>query len=340
MNSLYNVITESFLEKFDLNWNNMLSEIKCQQIQLTEGNRLRPQICLWGYLSTFPILENFNKDLSKIAYVSVSIEMIHKASIMIDDWIDEDFERHGVPAFHTEFSPQNMVITALTIIGLALKRLKKNTLSVSANLPHYYFMCLDTLIDTIYAMAQGALKEIYLNDNNIYEINTIKEIMQLETAEIIGNSMLIGYYTGIDNKSLNPDIVNTFKKIGDLCGCIFQTMNDLEFFANSQKLYAHKGNFNSDIMNKRKNIVIATLYDIASEKDKHILALKPEECLQSLVVKYQILELFSYQLNDLFLQLIKIVKNLKNENISNEWITGFIDFLYYIKEFGENRLKT
>lgn len=335
-----NIVTESFLKEFNRYWNEMLSDIKCQQIQLTQGNRLRPQICLWGYLSAYPTLINHELDLSKIAFVSVSIEMIHKASIMLDDWIDEDSERHGTPAFHAEYSPQNTVITALTIIGLSLKRLKKTIPSVPNNLPHYYFMCIDTLIDTIYAMAQGALKEICLNNKNMYDMDTIKEITQLETAEIMGNSMIIGYYTGIEQNIPNPIIVNNFKKIGDICGYIFQAMNDLEFFSNPHKLYAHKGNYNSDIIHKRKNIVIATLYDIANKADRCILTQKPEENMHFLMTKYHVIDILSCQLDDLFLQLLKIVENLRNENISDEWITGFSYFLNYIKKFGENRLKS
>lgn len=340
MSLLNNTITESFLKEFDIYWNDMLSNIKCQQIQLKQGNRLRPQICLWGYLATYPSLINYKRDLSQIAFVSVSIEMIHKASIMLDDWIDEDPERHGVPAFHIEYSPKDTVITALTIIGFALKRLRKAIPSDSINLPHHYFMCIDTLIETIYAMAQGALKELHLNNKNMYDMNTIREITQLETAEIIGNSMIIGYYTGMGQKSPSQIILASFKKIGDVCGYIFQAMNDLEFFSNPHKLYAHKGNYNSDIINHRKNIVIATLYDVANEADKKILTKNPEESMYLLITKYHVLNILSRQINDLFVQLKIMVENLENEDISKEWIVGFTDFLNSIKEFGENRLKS
>jgi len=98
-----------------------------------------------------------------------------------------------------------------------------------------YFLCLDTLIDTIYSMANGALKELNLNVANIYNIESIQEITQLETSAIIGNSMLIGYYTGLAEKGPNSIIVDKFKLIGDMCGYIFQTMNDLEIFSNPQK---------------------------------------------------------------------------------------------------------
>ncbi len=336
MKTFYERITTAFLNEFDSYWIEMLETINCKQIQLIQGNRLRPQICLWGYLATLSF--NEKQSLELIASVSVSIEMIHKASIMLDDWIDEDCERHGNPAFHTEYSPQNTVITALTIIGFSLKRLKQIIPNTSLNLPHYYFLCLDTLIDTIYSMADGALKELNLNVANIYNIESIQEITQLETSAIIGNSMLIGYYTGLAEKGPNSIIVDKFKLIGDMCGYIFQTMNDLEIFSNPQKLYAHKGNFNSDITKKRKNIAIATLYDVASSNDKKIIAHKQENLLY-FMKKYNISEILKYQLLDIYNLLKKNVFELEEIGISKGWINNFLCFLDYIKNFGEDRLK-
>lgn len=334
-----NNLTDIFLKEFDKHWGEALATVQCQQIQLIQGNRLRPQICLWGYLSAFQSTKKAAESISAIASVSVSIELIHKASIMLDDWIDDDRERHGVPTFHTEYSPQDTVITSLTIIGLALKRLKNLVPDPTQKLPHYYFMCIGTLIDTIYAMAQGALKELRLNSDTMYDVENVKDVMQLETAQIIGDSMIVGYYVGIDKSSPDSLVIDSFKKIGDMCGYIFQAMNDLEVFSNPKKLYAHKGNLNSDIIKSRKNIAIAMLYDVSSRSDKSLLRQNPQKNLQGLMKKYHITESILFQLNDLFTQAKHIVYNMGNYGISNEWIEGFISFLDYIKEFGEERLK-
>ena len=337
MEILHKKIIESFLREFDKHWKEMLSFINCWQSQLVQGNRLRPQICLWGYMATQSFQENLS--FESIASVSVSIEMIHKASLMLDDWIDQDGERHGMPAFHTEYSPQNTVITALTIIGLSLRRLKQVIPNASVSLPNYYYLCLDTLIDTIYSMADGALKELRLNETSIYNIKTIQEIAQLETAEIIGNSMLIGYYTGLDKNEPNPLIVDKFKEIGDMCGYMFQAMNDLEIFSNPEKLYAHKGNLNSDIIKKRKNIAIATLYDVATKSDKKLLKDNLESNLLPFMKKYSIIELLTHQLNDIYIQIKKNVLYLEQTDVSSDWVNNYLNFLEYVKRFGENRLK-
>lgn len=332
-------ITSYFLEEFDHYWKEMTKFISIDQSQLMQGNRLRPQICMWGYLAACNSIEECTKGISRAASVSVSIEMIHKASIMLDDWIDGDQERHGMPAYHMEYSPQDTVITALTIIGLALRRLKQTVPSSEINLPHYYFLCLDTLIDTIYAMANGALKELHLSNENIYNPQVIEEIIQLETAEIIGNSMIIGYYSGLSERTADPTIIEKFKKVGDMCGYMFQTMNDLEAFSNPGKLFAHKGNLNSDVIKKRKNIAIATLYNLANKKDKQLLLNNLQDYMHPLITKYHVLKIMSSQLNDLFTQVKNTVVQLEKDGISTEWIKGFASFLDYIKEFGEERLR-
>lgn len=334
-----NEFTPIFLNEFEYIWHEILQELKYNQAQLVIGNRLRPQICLWGYLSLYPNIELTRASLSNIASISVSIEMIHKASLLLDDWIDNDNERHGKPAFHTEYPPQETVLVALNLIGLSMYRLKSIFQGSNKKLPTHYFICLDTLLDTIYSMAQGALRELQLDTDTLYCTTTIQNISELETSKIIGNSLLLGYYAGLNKHEPNPIIEKQFKQIGENCGYIFQVMNDLEAFSNPQKLLSHKGNLNCDVLNNRKNIAIAALYETASPKDKKKLKMAPNENLYPLTEKYHIIDLFKDQLNDLYKKLINDVSSLVDENISIEWVNSFQYFLNYIKTYGENRLK-
>ena len=71
MKTINEKVTNLFLKEFDCHWGKMLNYINCHQIQLVQGNRLRPQICLWGYLANQSFKDDFSFDL--IASVSVSI---------------------------------------------------------------------------------------------------------------------------------------------------------------------------------------------------------------------------------------------------------------------------
>lgn len=333
-------ITSSFLKEFDTHWKIMLDELECSQIQLREGNRLRPQICLWGYLSTIPNLQSFSGDLSRIASVSVSLEMIHKASILIDDWIDGDRVRHGKPAFHVEYSPQDAILIALNIIGLSMVRLKKIFLQASSIvLPYHYFMCFDTLLNTIYSMARGALKELQLSGTEFFDCDKIRNIMQLETAEMLGNCLLFGYYAGTEKDNVNPAIVNSFKQIGDQCGFLFQVMNDMEAFSSPEKLSIHKGNLNLDVLRQRKNYGVSVLYELAKPFDKKLLENSLSDYLLPLMKKYQVMDVITRQLQVVYKDVNKEVCSLADNGVSIDWCTGFQAFWEYIKKCGEDRLK-
>ena len=340
MSDKFESITMAFLREFDYYWNDMLKVIGYNQIQLSSGNRLRPQICLWGFLATKTNLDEIMSELPHIASVSVSLEMIHKASILLDDWLDEDKVRHGQPAFHTEFPSQDTILVALNIIALSMARLRDGIEETSVILPHHYFTCLDTVLNTIYAMARGALKELRLKGMDFYNSNTIKEIIQLETAEIIGNCLLLGYYTGIKENEGNIHIENIFKQIGDQCGYLFQAMNDLEAFSNPQKLCFHKGNLNSDIMKQRKNIGVAMLYELANNSDKKKLVSSLANNLYPLMKKYDVVTVLRRQLNAIYENVLLEIDEIQTYGIPLEWCVGFKEFWTYVKKFGESRLET
>ena len=230
MDKTLNEFTPIFLDEFEHIWNETLQKLKYNQNQLVIGNRLRPQICLWGYLSLYPNIEVTNISLSNIASVSVSIEMIHKASLLLDDWIDCDSERHGKPTFHKEYSPQETVLVALNLISFSMYRLKSIFQGSNKKLPIHYFICLETLLNTIYSMARGALDEIRLNNDTLYCTDVINNISSMETSKIISNSLLLGYYVGLNEKTPDPIIEKHFNQIGETCGYIFQVMKLLQQF--------------------------------------------------------------------------------------------------------------
>lgn len=333
----YQAATAQFLKCFDIHWNEMLEELDTHQSQMISGNRLRPQIVLWGYLSTIAPNDVAAHNFNTIANIAVSIEMIHKASLLLDDWIDADTERHGHPAFHVEYGSEYTVLLALNMVSLATFRLKR-TFPESAILPQHYYLCLEALIKTINAMAKGALKELKLEKNQLFDSQIVQEIVQLETAEVLGNSMLLGYYAGVRN---GPDkkAEDVFKKQGDQCGYLFQALNDLEAFENPQLLKIHKGTLNFDIFSNRKNLVVSSLYEIANKKDRSRLQEADEAELIRLIKKYRIIEMIKFELNNVYDDILSAGTTLQSLGFSLEWCNGLRWFLGRVKGYAEERLK-
>ena len=333
----YKAATKSFLNSFDIIWTDTISSMGLDGAQLKVGNRLRPQICLWGYLATVNSYDVATHDYSHIANIAVSIELVHKASLLIDDWIDGDSERHGNPSFHIEYSPQQAVLCALNMIGCAMDRLE-SAFTDDVVLPHNYYLCLKTVLKTVCSMAKGALEELRLENAEFFNSEKIREITQLETAEIIGNSLLLGYYAGA-GEHVNPQIEVRFKEIGDKCGYLFQALNDLEAYASPNKLIEHKGELNLDYQSKRKNLAIATLYELASIQDRQILIESDQAALLALMNRYNVIDTMRRELNNIYPELMDSCMIDSAYGISKSWVTGFQTFMQSVKKFAEDRLQ-
>jgi len=336
MQMILNHILTKFHPIFESYWQSTLKELHTTQAQLTTGSRLRPQLTLLGYLAALDQEQWETDSLSVAAKVAVSIELIHKASLLLDDWIDGDAQRHGLPAFHAETAPERAVMLAVKMVGLSTYRLR-DILPRNTVMPHSYFLCLDTLIDTIYSMASGAYEELTIGTAELYNFESVREIARLETAEIIGNSILMGFYSNIGDRRF-PEAEAQFKQIGDKCGYIFQAMNDLEVFSKPASLYEHKGRLNFDVSARRKSLAISLLYQMASRQDRAKLEQADEAELRTLVQKYRIVEYYVRKLEKEYVSLLDDTVALTHMGISSEWCDLFCAFLEIIKRTAEDRL--
>lgn len=336
MEILLNQILAKYRPVFESCWQSTLEELHTAQSQLTAGNRLRPQLTLLGYLATLDQKQWETDSLFAAANIAVSIELIHKASLLLDDWIDGDAQRHGLPAFHAETTPEQAVLLAVKMVGLSTYRLR-DILPKNTVMPHNYFMCLDTLIDTIYSMASGAYKELTIGTAELYNFNSVREIARLETAEIIGNSILMGFYCNVGGRRF-PEAEVQLKKIGDKCGYIFQAMNDLEVFSKPASLYEHKGHLNFDVSARRKSLVVSLLYKMTSKQDQAKLEGADGAELCALAEKYRIVEYYREELEREYTSLVDDTAALTSMGIAPAWCKLFRVFLEIIKRTAEDRL--
>ena len=322
-----------FLKRFEAQWETEMAKLGVSQKQLLIGSRLRPQITFWGYCAS--LANGIDPDFDYISNISVSIEMIHKASLVIDDWVDRDLTRHGEPTFHEEYGPENAIANALFFVTESLSRLHQIIPSHIIS-PTNYYMCIGSLISALHSMSLGLLDELKLNNESIVDIERIKHIANLETSSVIYNGMLLGYYSGGGN---NSRVAAIFKVIGDQCGYLFQTMNDLEAFENADILKVHKGKLNYDIDLNRKNIAIAKLFSIANSKDKQIVKNANGEDISDLFKKYKVSLMILNEMTIVYNQILKEIENLKEHGLTAIWIEEFSRFIWYLKSVAEKRLR-
>lgn len=275
-----------FLIEIDSRVKILLSELPKQYqdiLQIVNGNRFRPLLAYYGYTL-------YSDKLNETIYRSATaIELIHKASIIIDDIIDQDEKRHGLPAVHCQYSINEALIITVFLLGKCIELLSDINDST-----------VKLFSQMIIKMCQGTLRE--LNVNNEITISEVREILDNQTSQVIQNSLLIGlksYDYLLDNKNLET--------VGYKLGYIFQLLNDCEIYFNPGFSIKYKGNANFDINKQRKNLCYSYLEQFLSSKEKVKIQSEQFLFLENLLRKYNILE---YIKNEIYYIELDIQNNL------------------------------
>ncbi|MDR1570926.1 MAG: polyprenyl synthetase family protein [Clostridiales Family XIII bacterium] len=246
----------SFTGDFMARWDGLLDGLEfgySNARQLRIGNRLRPQLACWGYMLTHQ--DDFDRVRDEATTAAVCVELIHKASIILDDFVDDDVSRHGEPAFHMEFGKEATAVFSGYMTNLsiqyALEHIPRNAAGV-----------VGLLSKTIESLAEGALLEFGLPDVERDFVAYTSRIIEGETVALLANALLFGAISSPDERA-----ERMLAAVGSDCARIFQILNDMEPFFNPKMIESHKGEINIDIKRNRKNILVASLMDSLPEPE-------------------------------------------------------------------------
>lgn len=328
---------DSFINSFEKDWQQRISKFPepfNSNYQLIKGSRMRPLLVAWGYFANVNSLNKLviPRTLYDLCY---SVELLHKSSIIIDDLIDNDTQRNGKDTFHHQFGNYEAILFSLFLIGTSFKTVSMLEDSDIQN----------DLADTLIQMSTGALSEISLQTENIFDLRKIKKIVNQQTSSLIKSSYFLGYLHSQKNNVNIGEINNSIKKIGMMCGFLFQMLNDLEPFSSIRKNQKHKGKVNFDIYNSRKNYVVSFLYGYANRKDQATLISllqmdnkeKSQEILFNLLYKYKIEDKILKKSDKIQNELIFEINNLGNW-IQNQYISEFSMFVNLMIDTSRHKL--
>lgn len=318
-----------FIKYFNEKFRAVLEQLFYKQKQLELGSRLRPRLVFWGYAMT-TVDAISESEIRKVVDIAVSVELIHKASIILDDYFDGDVARRGEKAFHVEYGGNNTILFASNIVNRAIMWL---------NSKHFYYSDINLflksekcLLEIVDNMSIGCLQELNMEKNH-FDVNVTREIMHKETAAILVNSILLGYFLGcVNNNVYNDKVEYLIRKFGSRGGYIFQMMNDMEPFSCNNKNYQYKGGYNTDFSKMRKNMVISILYGVCDEPDQIAIKelTKKRDCdekdidnINLMLKKYEILGMVNREMSDAIGEMKKILKQFSYEGISSNWCIEF-----------------
>lgn len=333
---IMNPSKNSFTQQFNACWNRQLDQFPkpyADALQLRIGNHLRPKLTCWGAAFNTNNVNEIN--LEKTSKIAAYIEMLHKASIIIDDIIDNDDARHGKKTFHLEFGQDKSVIFALSLLGKGMNGINEVFQKTSS-----HYQSISIFSNTIYNMATGCLEELELDSTSRYDINKIRRIINYETISLIKNSLLLGYLSNCSNNKTMEEII---VEIGKNCGYIFQILNDMEPFASKDTNIAYKGGENIDINRNRKNIAVAYIYGSASSKEKDSLLKLSGNELKNFIIdlynKYDVYEEVCTEARSIEQQTYELIIKLQCLNKCPNSLEDFKTFVHEMINICFSKLK-
>jgi len=172
----------------------------------SKGKQIRP---LFVFLSA-----KMHGEINRRTYLAAStIEILHSASLIHDDVVDESYERRGMFSINAIWKNKISVLTGDYLLAKGL---------IIATQEKEYEM-LDIISTAVKEMAEGEILQFQKSRKLDINEETYIELIRKKTAALIGISMAIGIYS-VKN---DPEAMNKMKEVGVLAGLAFQIRDDI-----------------------------------------------------------------------------------------------------------------
>jgi octaprenyl-diphosphate synthase len=213
-----------------------------------KGKQMRPMLVF--------LTAKLNGEIGESSYTAASlIELLHTASLIHDDIVDESFERRGFFSINALWKSKIAVLVGdfLLAKGMLLAIEKKE------------HELLEIVSEAVKEMSEGELLQIQLSRKLNLSEEDYFNIIRKKTAALIAACSACG------SKSVNanPDVINKMKKFGEYVGIAFQIRDDIFDYEKKGNLGKPTGN---DIKEKKLTLpLIHSLYNTNYQERRRIL---------------------------------------------------------------------
>ncbi len=209
-------------------------------IYRTKGKQIRP---MFVFLSA-AMLGKAN-ELTQVA--ACSVELLHTATLVHDDVVDESYERRGFFSVNALWRNKLAVLVGDYILaqGLLLQ------------LKHEQYGYLQLISRAVQDMSEGEILQIRKSRKLDIDSDTYYDIIRKKTASLIATSLAIG----AASVQASPEIIEKMHAIGQDAGIAFQIKDDIFDYQEKGIIGKPTGN---DI--KEKKITLPLLYLLNNSK--------------------------------------------------------------------------
>lgn len=235
---------ETFFHESLLCESPLLKEI-INYILKQKGKRIRPLLVFLSAAAT-------GKTINHATYVSASaIEMLHTATIVHDDVVDESDERRGQKSVKAIWRSKAAVLVGDYLLARALLLITRDKL----------YDLLDIMVTPICEMSEGELLQIEKSAKLDTSEEVYFDIIRKKTAVLISSAMA----TGAKSVGADNELVQQMSLIGEYIGIAFQIRDDIFDYQKTNLIGKPTGN---DIVEKKITLPLLHALGKASERER------------------------------------------------------------------------
>lgn len=282
-------------------------------IAANRGKMIRPI-----FIILFGMLNGIEKD-ENLYRLAASVEMIHLASLIHDDVIDNATTRRGSESIASRFGNKIAILSGDMMLSKSMIVLSK------INQPDI----IGEICNSASELVTGEIIQIKQSSNLNISLNEYLRIIKKKTASLFIGGIKSAFILSNKKTDVNIDIAN---EIGLLVGIIFQVVDDMMDYISDGS--SGKGKY-ADFREKKVTIPVIKIMEIATEEEKNRIfeifknkdTVDNVDYLTTLIEKYDIMN--SIRNNELRNYLSAAQNNLNNfhESRAKEMINEVISFL-------------
>ncbi len=237
--------------------------LPASSILFTNGKRLRPVLLL-------NICKMLGKVKRKAYYLAAAVELIHTASLIHDDIIDEADMRRGVPSVNVRWGSKVAVLVGDLLVAKAAKL----TLRWGDR------RIFPLVADTVEKMSKGEALELTMRGREDVTLRDYLRIINLKTASLFATTARIGAIVA----EANEEQERLLYLFGKNLGLAFQITDDILNITSEEQLMGKP--ISSDI--KKGNLTLPYIL-LGNHKLRELLRLEPQ-CLREELEKRGVLK--------------------------------------------------
>lgn len=191
--------------------NNRINEIVNHAFKV-EGKRIRPML-------VFLVAKSCGKINQATYHGAATVELLHTATLMHDDVVDESAMRRGQPSANMVFDNKRSILTGDYVLSSALlESVKTENIEI-----------VEIIAGLGKNLSEGELNQYSLVNELVVDEEEYFRVIELKTASLLEACAKIGAITAGADKNT----VYEFGRIGHLLGLAFQLRDDIFDYFNS-----------------------------------------------------------------------------------------------------------